>query len=1042
MMARVNPFRHIPILKDWIFDFSTRLYVFFTTDPGSTVSPANNIDIMTDIVQLDHMITRLTNLTLTTIGRYGVLLANESFSVVNDLQHSLNKTLTHVENIKNTISTNGILNIDFKSVGDSFASIWNDGWTSIKQDTKRFIDSVEFNTRVAKYNFTSLFSNELDGIEQNLNKSVNKLTAQVFSALTDYEGLGFRFTAELHIFHLKICKVELEAVHSVSSLGHCSKFKDAFEIFENEKSFRFNGIVSTNMVRLGFFLRLDVGGGVGMAFSIDTPGKMLLQFHAQASILGISASTDLLISNVEINFDIEGKLWNVFKAKLALRAAHGKDWKQLTYHVHGELLGNADTDDNFQDSYIDALRKAVKDIGDSATHRITQAQNAITRAQSGLTTAQRWLESKKSAVRSANSVFDSAVHALDHVKDALERAKGPFKAAVAKLNKAQKHLDSLCKIKSCSRVCVPGIRCHICHKKVWFLRIPYPCCHLTSCMFSFPNPICVVKNIACGAIRAVAYVALEAAKLFVRVPMLALDAAKVAVSVAQVVVDKSRVVLDIAIAAIDLAKVGLEGAKVVLGGAKLVLEGVKVVVKVGLKVVDLILKYGLQRLIDAKNCNFDIDLSTRSLPVFAVGCDLNALRLGWRPVRFTVNFNRPIQSLWEAAKTTLKFVIDSIGHALFGRRKRELMHEALLKTHKIMRSYRYVDMDADAYDIHLNETIDLVFETAGFKNTTSDEDYENRVAIFRRRCSQFQRFVSFLNDANGVLFDIANETYTTIKAAADTHDELETFDIDTIRSNFTLENSGIDSDVAIRDFNISNHDLNNALANANNSLKNDSLLSEIHNTSQLAKIYLKESTKTAESIRILDQWVAAMDNVTSDYFENDVCVSFLDCAHYSMAELLDLYYSEEFDNVSEIFYLLSSIEDTFLELIGNSSHPIETVYNLSDTIRTQLGDLEDMNPYCSVPPIILSQLTNQTVALGGIVQFYCNVSGSPEPTIWWYQDDEYLPGEHEKTLTLENVTATNITHKFKCVAGNVVANLSSDDAFLDVEGNVSTLFNT
>ena len=670
------------------------------------------------------------------------------------------------------------------------------------------------------------------------------------------------------------------------------------------------GIVSTNLVRLGFFLHLDVGAGLGIAFSIDTPGKMLFQVHAQASILGISVGAD--------------KLSKCFCAL--------------------------------------------------------------------------------------------------------------FSFAMAALNKAQKHLDSLCKIRSCSRICVPGLSCHICHKKVWFVRIPYPCCHFTSCMFSFPNPICVARNIGCRAIRAVAYVALEAAKLFVRAPMLALDVAKGAVSVAQVVVDKSRVVLDLAIAAIDLAKVGLEGAKTILSGAKMVLEGVKVVVKVGLKVVDLILKYGLQSLIDARNCNFDIDISTRSLPVFAVGCELNALRLGWRPIRFTVNFNRPIQSLWEAAKTTLKIVIDSVGHALFGRRKRELMHEALLKTHRIIRSYRDVNMDADTYDMYLNETIDIVFETAGFKNSTSDEDYENRVAIFRRRCSQFQNIVSFLNDANGVLFDITNETYTTLKAATDMHDQLETFDIDKIRSNFTLENSGINPDVAIRDFNISNDDLDLALANANETLKNDSLLTEIHNTSQLAKSYLKESTKTAESIRILDQWIVAMENATSDYFENDVCVSFLDCAHYSIAELLDLYYSEEFDNVSEIFYLLSSIEDTFLELIGNSSHPIETLYNLSDTIRTQLGDLEDMNPYCSVPPIILSQLTNQTVALGGIVQFYCNVSGNPEPTIWWYQDDEYLPGEHEKTLTLENVTATNITHKFKCVAGNVVANLSSDDAFLDVEG--------
>ena len=996
---------------------------------------------MSDILQLDEMINRFINLTVTTVNRYGILLANESMSIANDLQKSLHKTSVQVKSVMRTLNTNGIFNIDWKRIGDSFAGIWKDGWTSIKHDTKRFVDSIEFNTRVTKYNFTQFFTSELDKLEQNLKTSAGKLTKQVFSALGDFEGLGLRFTATLHVFHLKIGKVELEAVYSVDNLGACSKFKDAFEIFKNEKSFRFMGIVSTNLVRLGFFLHLDVGAGLGMAFSVDTPGKMLLQVHAQASILGISMSADVLVSNRGIYFDVEGKLWNAFKAKLAISAVHGKDWNELTFHVHGELLGNADKDDNFQDSYIDALRKVVKDLGDSATHRITQAQNAITRAQSGLTSAQHWLESKKSAVRSANGAFDSAVHALDRAKDALERAKGPFRAAIAKLNQAQRHLDSLCKIERCGRVCVPGLRCRICHKKVWFVRIPYPCCHFTSCMFSFPKPICVVKNIGCRAIRAVAFVALEAAKLFVRAPMLVLDAAKVAVSVAQVVVDKSRVVLDLAVAAIDLAKVGLEGAKTVLSGAKLVLEGVKVVVKVGLKVVDLILKYGLQSLIDVKNCNFDIDISTRSLPVFAVGCEVNALRLGWRPIKFTVNFNRPIQSLWESAKATMKAIIDSIGHSLFGRRKRELLHGALLKTHKIIRSYRDVDFDPDNDDIYLNETINIVFQTAGFENATSDEDYENRVAIFRRRCTQFQHIVSFLSDANNALFDIANETYTTLRAAADMHDQLETFDIDKLRSNFSLESSGVSPEVAIRDFNISRADLDLALANANESLKNDSLLSEIHNISRISKGYLKESTKAAESIRILDQWVAAMENVTSDYFDSDVCVSFLDCAHYSIAELLDLYYAEEFDNVSDIFYLLSSLEDTFLELISNSSHPIQTVYNLSDNIRTQLDSLEDMNPYCSIPPTILSPLSNQTVTAGGIVQFYCNVSGNPEPTIWWFQDDDYLPGEHEKTLTIENVTETNSTHRFRCIAGNVVANLSSDDAFLDIEGNINdTLF--
>ena len=57
------------------------------------------------------------------------------------------------------------------------------------------------------------------------------------------------------------------------------------------------------------------------------------------------------------------------------------------------------------------------------------------------------------------------------------------------------------------------------------------------------------------------------------------------------------------------------------------------------------------------------------------------------------------------------------------------------------------------------------------------------------------------------------------------------------------------------------------------------------------------------------------------------------------------------------------------------------------------------------------------------------------------QDDDYLPGEHKMTLTIENVAETNSAHRFRCIAGNVVANLSSDDAFLDIEGNINdTLF--
>lgn len=1034
MMVRVNPFRNIPILKDWVFDFSSRLYVFFTTDPGSRVNESYSIDIMSDIIQLDQMLGKFMNLSMVIVKNYGILLANESMSIANDLKESLATTQAEIHAVMTASNTaTGILSTDWKRIGAAFAELW-EGWEMTKKDTRRFIDSFEFNTKVAKYNFSHLFSSEVDRIELSLNRSVGKLTKQIFHVLRDFEGVGFRFRATLHIFHLKIGQVELEAVYSVSSLGECSKFKHVFEIFKNEKSFRFMGTFSTNLPRLGFFLRLDTGVGIGMAFSVDKPGKFLIQTRVQASILGINAVCDLFISDQALYFNLEGKLWNAFLARLVVSADHGKDWDQLSYNVHGELLANANKDENFQDSYIDALRKVINDLGNAATKRVSQAQNALTNAQSGLTKAQNWLESKKADIRGANRAFDNAVHALDGAKDVLEKAKGPFKAAIAKLNQAQRHLDSLCKIESCSKVCIPGFKCSICFKKVWFLTIPYPCCHLTSCMLSFPNPICVAKNIGCRAVRAIAYVALEAAKIFVRIPMLALDAAKVGVSVAQIVVDKSRIVLDLAVAAIDLAKLGLEGAKGILEGAKLVLEGVKQVVKIGLRVVDLILKYGLQSLIDVKNCHFDINVSMRSLPVFEVGCEVNALRLGWRPLKLAINFQRPIQSLWETAKATLTAIIESMGHALFGRKKRDLLHGALLTTHKVMRASRDIDFDYEKSDIYLNETIDIVFQTAGFRNATTDGDYGNRVAVFRRKCTTFKKIISFLGDANSVLYDISNETYTAMKAASKLHDQLKAFDIDQMRRNFSLESSGINPEAAMSNFNLSREDLHAALTNANDTLKNDSLLSEIQNMSEISKMHLEKSSESANSIRILDQWVIAMENATSQYFENDTCVSFLDCAHYCIAELLDLYYAEEFDNISGLFLVLSSIEDTFLELISNSTHPISTVYNLSDTIRIQLNTLENMNPYCSIPPTVLSPLTNRTVASGTTVELYCNVSGRPEPKIWWYLNDEYIPSEHEKTLVIQNTTVRNVTQKYRCIAGNVVANLTSDDAFLNIEG--------
>ena len=155
----------------------------------------------------------------------------------------------------------------------------------------------------------------------------------------------------------------------------------------------------------------------------------------------------------------------------------------------------------------------------------------------------------------------------------------------------------------------------------WFT---FPCPQWTSCMFRIPNTFCELANVACYAVRTLAYIALEVVKVFVRIPMLVLDATKVALSIAQIVVVKAKVVLWVAEGILEAAKMGLEVVKFGLEVAKAAIGTVKFIVRAALYVFDLMAS-GLQNLIDVTNCGFEIQLSITDKAFFDVSCDINAL---------------------------------------------------------------------------------------------------------------------------------------------------------------------------------------------------------------------------------------------------------------------------------------------------------------------------------------------------------------------------------------------------------------------------------
>lgn len=578
-MTNLNPLRDVPLVKDWVFDMNVRLHAFFTTSPNHIPTTNTTINILTDIEDLSAAIHRFGDVLIDLIQRFGKDLSDLVRKFLRDLQML---SVSFVQMLTNVIKTG---KFDIKHISNIASNIWTTYIESFKRKGQGVLDLLEFEKDVVAFNVSRFIKEEQKLISHNVDKLLSKVSGQVFTAFKNYNGFGLRFSVDFYLIKLGFGQMDIEFIYSVDRLGQCSKFKKMYELLNGEESVKVLGrpTIQKRLGKmqsfgkyksLGYFLKFELSDSVSLALSI-TSKKFVAHLHAHASVLGMKVAGDMLISNKRLFLALEGNIWDVYFARLSVSTELGKHWYDLTYALKGELVVKKGEND-FGGSYLGGLLILSQKAADAANKRLNAAKDKLTSAQHSISKVQDELTRAQLKIRNYNSAFDAAVYSMNKAKRVLDDAKGPFEKAVEKLNKAQKHLDSLCKIKTCRKICMPGIKVRWC-KSGW-LHIPYPCFRTTSCMFRLPNVACVIANVACRAVRAVAYVALEAVKLFVRVPMLAFDVAKSAVSVAQFVVDKSRVVLVFAEGVLEVAKVGFETAKAVLEVAKAGIDAVKFIV--------------------------------------------------------------------------------------------------------------------------------------------------------------------------------------------------------------------------------------------------------------------------------------------------------------------------------------------------------------------------------------------------------------------------------------------------------------------------------
>ena len=446
--------------------------------------------------------------------------------------------------------------------------------------------------------------------------------------------------------------------------------------------------------------------------------------------------------------------------------------------------------------------------------------------------------------------------------------------------------------------------------------------------------------------------------------------------------------------------------------------------------LNLIIEHGLQSIIDVRNCGFKVEFTSHDKAVFDVHCEVNAFLSGFKTVKIRINFTDIVHSLWNAAKATIEAVFNSMGSVISGKRKRGLQHTTVHTLYSFLRQTRNAE---DFSVLFLNETMDVIAQTIGFKNSSDGTAYDFRREVFETKCRDFKTVYNFLNDSIQVLKDISEESATTLLNTTHILDEINNVSTNNTMMNMSLEDIGIDPNVAEREFNISIDDLNELVQKGKDNLTNNDLLNEIRSFTHSSADLLESQIDDANNVGVLNQWILAMENLTLDYFTSNVCVSFLDCSQFGISVLYEMYMASDVADPQSYLDIISDLENSFLNLTGNSSYSIADVYALAMEIDGYLDHLQEKNIFCSTPPVMMEPLANTIINTGETLVLACNVTGDPHPTFRWYKDDEIIEEFTSMIFSIHSVT-TNDTGWYYCVAGNFVANLTFRETFVDVTG--------
>jgi hypothetical protein len=153
---------------------------------------------------------------------------------------------------------------------------------------------------------------------------------------------------------------------------------------------------------------------------LPTP-NVNIEARGYLSVLGINLETTLIVTNTQYIFSIQGRMLNLFEANLHIAASYG-NIQRATFQVQGSFTNT------LYDTLENLIKNTLSSADDTASSHLEAAQRELDRVRGVLNGAESALRAGQDKVNDAQSAFDSAI---------------------AKVNRLQNEVNSICSIKSC-----------------------------------------------------------------------------------------------------------------------------------------------------------------------------------------------------------------------------------------------------------------------------------------------------------------------------------------------------------------------------------------------------------------------------------------------------------------------------------------------------------------------------------------------------------------------------------------------------------------